>query len=258
MSMTKNAIRLREKRKNTSDEEKAKEAKRKKEARDAESKDKTNDRNARNAERMKNARKSGTDQEKAAKRAANAKRMRDKRAADKLAKTQNQQFSVKSTIQTLPRSLSHKRGFSRRNDETWSSGSDTNEDSISEYKKWRLQNIQESQQKFEEQFGLDDPYRAKTRKSARSKPKVKKMVVPANTDSSTSKNSPKRSCPLKICKLNDNSESDTDTSLDEHINDLLESAVVNDEIKQGDNAELVVSSVLDSMIPCHAPSECCK
>ena len=251
MSMTKNAIRLREKRKNTSDEEKAKEAKRKKEARDAESKDKTNDRNARNAERMKISRKSGTDQEKAAKRAANAKRMREKRAAEKLAKTQNQQFSVKSTIQTLPRSLSQKGGFPRR-------VSDSNEDSMSEYKKWRLQNIQKRQQKMEEQFGLDDSNSAKKGKQARSKPKVKKMVSPTDTDSSTSKNSPKRSCSLKICKLNDNSESDTDTSLDEHINDLLESAVVNDEIKQAVNAELVVSSVLDSMIPCHAPSECCK
>ena len=227
--MTKNAIRLREKRKNASDEEKAKEAKRKKDARDAESRDKTNDRNARNAERMKNSRKSGTDEEKAAKKAANAKRMREKRAAEKLAKTKN-------------------------------------EDSMSEYERLRLKSIQERQQKFKEQFDL---FSAKTGKKARSKPEGKKMVVHASTDfeddasdinaiPSTSKNITKRSCTLKICKLNDNSESDTDTSLDEHINDLLESVVANDEIKQDKDAELMDKSELDSLIPCHAPLDCCK
>ena len=148
--MTKGAIRKREKRKLASDEDKKKEAERKKKARDLETAEETSERNAKNAKRNNENRKKESAEKKSARNEANRLNMREKREVKKLAKLQNQALAAQKltkaqaefqNIQTRPKALgsknlnlscgsevskglSHKAGLPRRNDGTPSSGSD--------------------------------------------------------------------------------------------------------------------------------------
>ena len=174
--MTKEAIRKREYRANKESKEQAE----RRRAKDNEATKKKND--------MKTA------AEIKAMNEANKLRMRANRDAKKLTNPQNEAPEEFLRIQTPPRSLTlenrnlsvsknltHEGRLPCRHDRTLSSGLGLNEDSMSEYEKLRLQNIQENKQKFQELFGISGPFegRSRTQNQKRSQP-----VSNSNSESS--------------------------------------------------------------------------
>ena len=149
---------------NDDDYSKSEEAVRKRNYRDErESEEQADERRAKdNAAKKKKKDKETPEQQKASK-AANAARMRASRAAKKAAKLAESQprESIPSTskmanaqnpglakfqkLQTPPKSLLSSRG------------SESSDDSTSEYEKLRIRNIEERKKKFKDQFGFSDP-----------------------------------------------------------------------------------------------------
>ena len=105
-------------------------------------------------------------------------------------------------IQTTPRSLSCKGGLPRHIDKTPSSGSDLNEDTISEYEKIRNQNILERNQKFKSLFGFTHPLSEKTVSKQQENETSKSTSLSdtadpdfvANVEPTTRRALPRRSC----------------------------------------------------------------
>ena len=182
-----------------------------------------------------------TPEQKKASKAANAARMREKRKVDKMANnTQNQGLREFQSIQTIPRalqvtkSLSHETRLPHRNDGTLSSGSGLNEDSMSEYEKIRLRNIEERKQKFEELFGTNNPFGGEP--SANNQ---KRGLPKSNMNSESSDEEirptvePTRRQPKRLCKSlpkETPEHSILDSSFEGYVDDLVESAIANVEI----------------------------
>ena len=230
--MTKEAIRKREYRANKEPKEIAD----KRRAKDNKAKKKKND--------MK------TDVQKKAMNEANKLNMRAKRDSKKLTNTQNEApLEEFQRIQTPPRALiieNQNLSVGRRHDGTLSSGSSgLNDNSLSEYEKIRLQNIEESKKKFQELFGT------KPFGGGPSVQKQKRSLFKSATDSETSDEEivptekPIRKQPKRQCKsfVNEVSES-SDSSFEAFVDDLVEASAAELEI----DPSMIVTPIINTMI----------
>ena len=237
-------------------DEPSKDAIRMRSKRDEETFDETKLRLEKSAAGMQRLRDSRTAEQKDAKKIENRDRMRAKRAADKAAKlannTENPGVAEFQRIQTVPRSLSfgpqvskslsQQGGLPRRNDGTPSSGSD----SMSEYEKLRLRNIEERKQKFQEQFGTSDPFRA-----GPSTQNHKRSLSKLNTDSETSNDEiaptvePTRRQPKRQCKSFANKECESsDSSFEAYVDDLVEASTAELEV----DPNIIVTPIINTII----------
>ena len=208
---------------------------------------------------MQRLRDSRTAEQKDAKKIENRDRMRAKRAADKAAKlannTENPGVAEFQRIQTVPRSLSfgpqvskslsQQGGLPRRNDGTPSSGSD----SMSEYEKLRLRNIEERKQKFQELFGTSDPFRA-----GPSTQNHKRSLYKLNTDSETSNDEiaptvePTRRQPKRQCKSFANKECESfDSSFEAYVDNLVEASATELEVDPRIIVTPIISAIINSV-----------
>ena len=229
--MTKEAIRKREYRANKEPKEIAD----KRRAKDNEAKKKKND--------MK------TDVQKKAMNEANKLNMRAKRDSKKLTNTQNEALEEFQRIQTPPRALTIENqnlSVGRRHDGTLSSGSSgLNDNSLSEYEKIRLQNIEESKKKFQELFGT------KPFGGGPSVQKQKRSLFKSATDSETSDEeivpteNPIRKQPKRQCKsfVNEVSES-SDSSFEAFVDDLVEASAAELEV----DPHMIVTPIVNNII----------
>ena len=210
-----------------------------------ESKAQADIRRAKDNEAKKNKLKSETLEQKNARKTTRNEKLKEKRRAKKLALAEFQR------IQTVPRTLtsqpqvsdrlSQKGGIPRCNDGNASSGSDLN-DSISEYEKIRLRNIEERNALFKSLFHFENPpgpshshYTTTTAKKKVTEPDsaTSDEEFEVNFGTIPKRKLPKRSCTIQklsqqkcpnLSNEDEDSNDDSDASLDGCINTLVEMA----------------------------------
>ena len=237
-----------------------KEAIRKREYRaNKESKEIADNRRAKDNEATKKKNDLQTNVQKKARNEANKLNMRANRDAKKLTNPQNEAPEEFQRIQTPPRALLlekqnssvskglfHEGGLPRRHDGTLpSEPSGLNDNSLSEYEKIRLQNIEESKKKFQELFGT------KPFGGGPSVQNQKRSLFKSATDSETSDEEivptekPIRKQPKRQCKsfVNEVSES-SDSSFEAFVDDLVEASAAELEI----DPSMIVTPIINTMI----------
>ena len=237
--MTKEAIRKREYRANkesseTSANRKAKNNAATKNALDAETDERREQRLANNRLNKDKTKENQTNEEILAKTARESAQRQARRLA---AKEKAAKLTEFHRIQTPPKALqvtkkTHEGRLPHRNDGTLSSGgSGLTEDSMSEYEKLRQQNIEENKRKFQQLFGINYPLRGgpssapnQKRRHSKSKPNSE-----LSDEEMTPEAQPTRKQPKRICKSTRNEileSSASDSSFETYyVDDLVESSV---------------------------------
>ena len=168
-----------------------------------------------------------------------------RRHAAKLAKTQNPVLAEFQKIQTVPRSLSIRpQGSKSLSQEGSLSSESDNAESMSEYERLRLQNIEERNQKFQERFGNSDPFKGPSVQNK--KRSLSKSAFNSETSDEEIAQTPTRRQPKRQCKTLTNESSVSDSSFEAYVDDLVESSV--NAIDTKSEVEQIVCLILEEII----------
>ena len=189
-----------------------------------------------------------------AKESAQRKARRHAAKAAKLTNRQNQVLTEFQRIQTAPKPLlSSRNGNSSFEPQSHQDkvGSESPDDSTSEYEKLRLRNIEERKQKFQQQFGTFDYFGGEpsAQNQKRSLPTSITNSESSDEDILAATLEPTRRQPKRQCKtlLNEVLETSAhDSSFEAHVNDLVESSV--NAIDTESEAEQIVCLILEEII----------